>query len=177
MSPEAFSYPWYTKIPGTNKLEQGDIVFKCQIVEPTVKVEEDQLLNADVAEYNVIIMSQSCDIQEDKIKLVLVCPFFSLTDIGYHYPDYKSPSMKNKLRQGAVVGFHLLNKDEDNSIADYLVVDFKSVYAVPLNFLRNIASSREERLRLLPPYREHLSQAFARFFMRVGLPVDIPKFT
>jgi hypothetical protein len=24
-------------------------------------------------------------------------------------------------------------------------------------------------LRLLPPYREHLSQAFARFFMRVGL--------
>jgi hypothetical protein len=29
---------------------------------------------------------------------------------------------------------------------------------------------------LLPPYREHLSQAFARFFMRVGLPVDIPPF-
>lgn len=25
-------------------------------------------------------------------------------------------------------------------------------------------------LYLLPPYREHLSQAFARFFMRVGLP-------
>ena len=31
-------------------------------------------------------------------------------------------------------------------------------------------------LRLLPPYGEHLSQAFARFFMRVGLPVDIPPF-
>jgi hypothetical protein len=29
--------------------------------------------------------------------------------------------------------------------------------------------------RLLPPYREHLSQSFARYFMRVGLPVDIPK--
>jgi hypothetical protein len=25
-------------------------------------------------------------------------------------------------------------------------------------------------------YREHLSQAFARFFMRVGLPIDIQKF-
>ncbi len=32
------------------------------------------------------------------------------------------------------------------------------------------------RLRLLPPYREHLAQGFARFFMRVGLPVDIPAF-
>jgi hypothetical protein len=29
---------------------------------------------------------------------------------------------------------------------------------------------------LLPPYREHLSQAFARFFMRVGLPVEVPPF-
>ena len=26
-----------------------------------------------------------------------------------------------------------------------------------------------------PPYREHLAQAFARFFMRVGLPIDIPE--
>ena len=25
-------------------------------------------------------------------------------------------------------------------------------------------------------YREHLSQSFARFFMRVGLPVNIPPF-
>jgi hypothetical protein len=31
------------------------------------------------------------------------------------------------------------------------------------------------RLRLCPPYREHLAQAFARFFMRVGLPSDIPE--
>jgi hypothetical protein len=28
----------------------------------------------------------------------------------------------------------------------------------------------------MPPYREHLSQAFARYFMRVGLPSDIPSF-
>ena len=26
-----------------------------------------------------------------------------------------------------------------------------------------------------PEYREHLSQAFARYFMRVGLPVDIDR--
>jgi hypothetical protein len=31
------------------------------------------------------------------------------------------------------------------------------------------------RPQLLPPYREHLSQAFARFFMRVGLPTPVAK--
>jgi hypothetical protein len=35
----------------------------------------------------------------------------------------------------------------------------------------------KKRIRLLPPYREHLSQAFARHFMRVGLPSGIPQFT
>jgi len=27
------------------------------------------------------------------------------------------------------------------------------------------------------PYLEHLSQNFARYFMRVGLPSDLPDFT
>ncbi|MCD6491242.1 MAG: hypothetical protein J7K59_02995, partial [Candidatus Korarchaeota archaeon] len=59
---------------------------------------------------------------------------------------------------------------------DYLVVDFRSVYSVPFDFLLELAQKRDRGIRLLPPYREHLSQAFARFFMRVGLPVDIPPF-
>jgi hypothetical protein len=42
--------------------------------------------------------------------------------------------------------------------------------------VREFAHQMGDRLRLLPPYREHLSQAFARLFMRVGLPADIPPF-
>ncbi|MBE0478052.1 hypothetical protein IBX65_02895 [Candidatus Aerophobetes bacterium] len=58
----------------------------------------------------------------------------------------------------------------------YTVVDFRSVYSVAFDFIVELAEKRGKRLRLLPPYREHLSQAFARFFMRVGLPMDIPSF-
>jgi hypothetical protein len=54
------------------------------------------------------------------------------------------------------------------------VVDFHDVFTVPRSFLETLLESRRlRRLRLLPPYREHLSQAFARFFMRVGLPQPI----
>jgi hypothetical protein len=56
------------------------------------------------------------------------------------------------------------------------IVDFRRVYSLPLTFLRSRAGRTGERLRLLPPYREHMSQAFARYFMRVGLPQDIPAF-
>ncbi len=49
-------------------------------------------------------------------------------------------------------------------------------FGVKLTSLKDLAVRRSPRPRLLPPYREHLAQAFARFFMRVGLPVDIPAF-
>jgi hypothetical protein len=53
-------------------------------------------------------------------------------------------------------------------------VDFHEVFTLPRAFLeRQLAQRGQPRLRLLPPYREHLSQAFARFFMRVGLPTPV----
>ena len=83
----------------------------------------------------------------------------------------------NMARKGQVPGFHVLNKCElEGFKRDHRVVDFHRVHSLPLDFVRKIADELGERIRLQPPYREHLSQAFARFFMRVGLPVDIPEF-
>jgi hypothetical protein len=47
---------------------------------------------------------------------------------------------------------------------------------VSTDVVREVAAEQGDGIRLLPPYREHLAQAFARFFMRVALPVDIPDF-
>ncbi|MDD3860739.1 MAG: hypothetical protein PHW83_11115 [Bacteroidales bacterium] len=171
------AYPWYAQIDPTEPVQQGDFVLKCQIIQPKVEAKQaNKKLNAIVKEYDVIIMSQSCDLVAEKINLVLVCPFYTLTELGKIHSEYKSSSNKEKLRKGHVLGMHLLNECNINGITDFLVVDFKSVYAIPLPLLKQIVLSRNKRNRLLSPYREHLSQAFARFFMRVGLPVDIPVF-
>ncbi len=171
------NFKWYQKIDDTQGLQQGDFIYGCQIVHPSSEpIKENQTISAEIAEYDVVVMSQSCDLVAEKINLVLVCPFSTLTELGEAYSSYKSKDMKNKLREGQVVGYHLLNESQDDGIKDFLVVDFKSVYAVPLPYLKDIALAQSNRIRLLPPYREHLSQSFARFFMRVGLPVDIPAF-
>ncbi|MBM4033230.1 MAG: hypothetical protein FJ291_15815 [Planctomycetes bacterium] len=59
---------------------------------------------------------------------------------------------------------------------DYMLVSLRRVYSLSVPLVRRFAASIPARVRLCPPYREHLAQAFARFFMRVGLPVDIPDF-
>jgi hypothetical protein len=80
-------------------------------------------------------------------------------------------------RRGNLPGFHVLSACVlPGLVREVRVVDFRRVYSLPLPFMRKRATVSRPRLRLLPPYREHLSQAFARFFMRVGLPVDIPAF-
>ena len=60
--------------------------------------------------------------------------------------------------------------------SDVRVVDFRRVYSLPLEYFRAFAVRAGERVRLLPPYREHLAHALARFFMCVGLPIDIAPF-
>ena len=57
------------------------------------------------------------------------------------------------------------------------IADRKNFHVVIMSHqLKPLASSQKPSLRLLSPYREHLAQALARFYMRVGLPVDIPAF-
>jgi len=167
-------YPWYEVVEG-KELFQGDIIKSCPLVIPPSTMEDG--ISVDVIEYDVIVMSQSCDLIQKKLELVLVCPIWTLSEFENKNPTYKSPKMKESLRRGYLPGYHLLNKCEiDGFETDYLVVDFRSVYSVPFDFLVELTQKSGKRLRLLPPYREHLSQAFARFFMRVGLPVDIPPF-
>jgi hypothetical protein len=169
-------YPWYGLAKADEPLLQGDFVNSCPIVVPLAAIQSGRV-PAEVIEYDVVVMSQSCDLEQKNLDLVLVCPIWLLSEFEGRNPNYKSKKMKESLRRGYLPGYHLLDKCEIDSFqTDYLVVDFRNVYSVPFDLLANIAKRKGKRLRLLPPYREHLSQAFARFFMRVGLPVNIPSF-
>jgi hypothetical protein len=65
-------------------------------------------------------------------------------------------------------------KADDNM--DAHIVDFREIHSLPVLFLASHAGKLGRRWRLKPPYLEHFAQAFARFFMRVGLPSAIRKF-
>ena len=171
-------YIWYENITHSNKIEQGDFIPECPIVKPPVSIVVDAENEIEIDLIDSIILSQSCDLVNDKIQIVLVCPYFDLKVFVDNLPDgekSKKSISKNidNLKKGYLPGYHLLNKSEENQLDDYVVVDFRNVYGVHIDNLKSIAENFDNRIRLLPPYREHLSQAFARYFMRVGLPQDI----
>jgi len=174
-------YPWY-ELVNSEFLQQGDLIDSCPIAIPDSTINENAEVNFKVREFNIVIISQSCDLVirrngKPKLEFVVVCPIWSLDDFVETYPDYNSVERKEQLRRGYQPAFYLLNKCEiDGFSRDFLVVDFRQIISIPFNSLIDTISKKDRRLRLKIPYREHLSQAFARYFMRVGLPSNIPEF-
>jgi hypothetical protein len=173
------AYPWYNILYSEEDLQQGDFIQNCPIIIPSQLIEEGMSVETQIKLMNVVILTQSCDLAHSKIENILVCPYYS----GDYFldkalpPDKKENSKhRNKkldeIRRGLQPAYHLLNKQK-GIFEDYLVVDFKNVYGIHRSTLKSIIEKQKERIRLLPPYREHLSQSFARYFMRVGLPQDI----
>lgn len=172
-------YPWYSVVRQNEVLMQGDLIENCPVIIPPNTISEDNTPNIEINNFDVLILTQSCDLENGKITSVLVCPYFTLQEFGNHLNYVQSTVGKEQLRRGNLPGYHLLNKFDGLEAGlhdDFLVADFRNVYGVSLSFLEKFAQKKQKRLRLLSPYREHLSQALARYFMRVGLPSNIPEF-
>ena len=177
------NFKWYKIINSSDDITQGDIIGNCPIPIPNVAiykaiVEEKNEVDEpiEIKEADVIILSQACDIENEKVESLVMCPVWALKVLVNANEYFKSSNSRESLRQGKEPSYHLLNKYESKRIClDYSVVDFHQIYSAPKLFLKTFVNKQKNRLRLLPPYREHLSQAFARYFMRVGLPLDINK--
>ncbi len=171
-------YPWYDTVEGDD-LEQGDILESCPVFIPPSGLTSGALLDAtfEWEERNVIVLSQTCDMVKGREKLteVLLCPVWGRSELTRGY--LSTARGMEDARRGNLPAFHVIAACSNPGIErEVRVVEFSRVFSLPIDFVRAHARRMGDRARLLPPYREHLAQGFARFFMRIGLPVDIPAF-
>ena len=142
----------------------------------------------DAQRVNVIVMTQACDLEHAKVRNVVLCPLYNLSAYKAAWETAQkgqghNPTAKawkrycDDICEGAIWNLSLLNADDvGNLTIEHCVADFHEVFTLPRQVLESLLKARhKDRPQLLPPYREHLSQAFARFFMRVGLPTPVTK--
>jgi hypothetical protein len=164
-------YPWYGTTQGS-VLAQGDLLESCPLLSP-IENNQFERLRSDV-----LVLSQTCDLLNDKVQVVLVCPVFSLAELATSTELLRSKRGREELRRGNLPGYHLLDRCYiPGHESDFRVCDFRSLFGVHVSVAKAQAESMPSRIRLMPPYREHLAQAYARYIMRVGLPMDIPPFS
>jgi hypothetical protein len=170
-TPEPFGFPWY-QAGSWEALEQGDLLPDCPVLIPSVSL-FDSLLHAKTGDLmtvvseiqfvDLIVMSQSCDLLNEKIEQVLLCAHFPSSN--------QSKNVREEIRKERRPSLHMIEKCElAGHEFERRIVGFRTIYTLPKAFVTAFAAGLGLRLRLLSPYKEHLSQAFARYFMRVGLP-------
>lgn len=173
------AYPWW-ETTADDSLEQGDFLRDFEVAVPRRSTDGlEGTIEVEIQTFDLIVMTQTCDIAQNRVRSLLLCPWWDLwqfVETSKAKGENWGRDLREALRRGNLPGYHLLNDaTQDGLVIDVGVVDFHEVYTAPTEQVREFVNHQGPRLRLCPPYREHLAQAFARFFMRVGLPVDIPK--
>jgi len=168
---------WWTTVTST-ELRQGDLIQGClvPVVPGDWKPVPGSTSELDVQEQKLIIITQSCDLEQSKAPFVATCPVASYEEFNDAHKGFDKKKWE-QIRQGKFTYLHLL-ASTDNALDNLkcLIVDFREIFSLPISYVTEQAGRESNRNRLNSPYLEHMAQAFARFFMRVGLPSDIPKY-
>jgi hypothetical protein len=172
--------PVWEKVTG-GVLNQGDLLRGIAV--PVIQsnfpdLDENDTAPINVGTADVIIVSQSCDLEQRKIPFVVAANVSSLDKFEQVDPKFKTD--KGRWRQvalGRQEALHMLHglQGESGPARGCLVVDFRIISSLPLDYVEAFAADAGERWRLQSPYVENLSQAIGRFFMRVALPHNLPK--
>jgi len=167
-------YPWYRPVTD-GSLEQGDILFDLPFVSVVSSYDEILQSTADfeIVYYDAIVLTQSCDLEAGKVDHVVLAPFFSRDELARTFKGLEKSDGERQVQRGRWESLYLLPPCQMDGIEfGRRIVNFRQVIALPFEIVAEHARRQDQRIRFCPPYREHLAQGFARFFMRIGFPLD-----
>ena len=156
---------WYYKVSLTDKIQQGQILLGCPI--QVTEFENDEIISST---YNidVIVLTQSCDLANGKVENVVVAELIDIPVTGMKKQDRNTIKQINDNNRPR---YHLIKSYCDDKFnMEAKLVDFGSIYTIPINYLSLVRKSIGDSIALKSPYREFVSQRFGSFFARIGLP-------
>ncbi|MZP30582.1 hypothetical protein GTO91_12745 [Heliobacterium undosum] len=177
---------WYNEIPSSTPLAQGDILFSCSIYKPKFvsinkeNIEESEV-ELDLYRQNVVILSQACDLEQGKLNEILVASVYDIQTLPIRIKKDATKEEIINQRWSTVKeilsdkrpNFYIMGKhDSENQKlhTTYLIVDFSTLFTIPLTVLDVIREIHGPRLQLNVPHRELLNQKYAGFISRIGIP-------
>ncbi|BBX33928.1 hypothetical protein MMAG44476_36431 [Mycolicibacterium mageritense DSM 44476 = CIP 104973] len=152
----------------TSELLQGTVLRAVRVYEETAE-STDEAPEVRPQELDVIVLTQSCDIAKQSQRQLLVAEVQQYSDMVKERAGTESAkdSYKRSLIRNTAVSDMLLPPCALLGITDYLIVNFRELHTI---FKHRVCTADSGFVSLASPFREHLSQHYASFTMRVGLP-------
>jgi hypothetical protein len=182
----------YIRVSNPGMLEQGDIIRYCPDAKPIIIDVKNKSVIFDFNEFNTVVLSQSCDIDKNKIERVLLCPIWKVNDYFRHLRvryekdlEYRAKyasdddfvnqmkSLLGNVYTGKVNGLQLLKENVEDTKLEPYIVDFGNIYSLPCSFIKSTVLNdprNSDRIRLVPEFRVDLQAKFFAFLARGALP-------
>lgn len=158
--------PWWKFVSGRN-LAQGDLLPDYLLpvfVAPTTSQSSDDSQEVSVLTQKLIVVTQSCDLENKKVQFVALCPIHTLEEFATQNHQFQKSRNWETVRKGQRPALHMIASPESPEInTQSLAVDFGHIVSLPIDYLEDHAAAIGDRWRLESPFLEHYSQAFARF--------------
>lgn len=177
---------------GDTRICQGDIIRDVAFIEDVLSTGE-QIEVKRIIFPLAIVLTQDCDLEQDyfvrfpsearpvkdqdkKLLSVLVAPLYNVEHLkeGEHLSklSLKMQKIDSKrlriIKSNQTPRYHFLEFPDDTAVADS-VIDFKHYFSVNVEYLRR-AKGKRFVCKVSELFREDISQRFASFLSRIGLP-------
>ena len=174
---------WWTAATGQGH-EQGDLFRDLPVVHvDDVDLDGGPTVRTRIQTIDAIIITQTCDLENAKIRNILLARVlswaeFSAAQYAAGNTAVRSSAFRRNLIRGDIPPLTLLHERVAQPRLAWSIVDFRELHIIDRNVIDAFVTQpgHRRRLRLTSPYREHFAQAFARFYMRVGLPHEAGPF-
>jgi hypothetical protein len=201
---------WWKKVNveeiENHTIMQGEYLSDCMIpiIPPDFDSRCDNSGNIPKVDFDIdildlIVVTQSCDLENGKVEFVLLCPIYLISEYKKECSDFfgcqdlkkdlenaktdehvekikkaienKENKKMEEIRKGKYGNLFLLGSTETPENKETcLVVDFSQVHTLPIGYLMRHAKALDLRWRLKSPHLEYFSHGFGNRFTRVALP-------
>ncbi|MEZ2278875.1 MAG: hypothetical protein ACBR12_18395 [Microcoleus sp.] len=139
--------PFWVQV-NESTLRQGDYLPGCLVLIPVFdpinfgKNSEIQDVQIELNELDLIILTQSCDLDSKKVAQVVLCAIYPISEFEENNEAFKKKGKWNEVLRGRIEGLHLLASpaNPDNN-KEALVVDFREIQTLPYEYVLKHASN------------------------------------
>ncbi|HBD93577.1 MAG TPA: hypothetical protein DC057_05345 [Spirochaetia bacterium] len=175
----------------STRINQGDIFKNIPFIEKYF--ENDGKFELGIIDFpHIYILTQDCDLEQnsnERIKnssgesskldkyliSILVAPIYNVQHVfdGNHLEflgitsERHNSSQREKIKQNQNQRYHYIELSDNLNLSP-LVIDFKHYFSITLDTLEEKLENRECQVEAI--YRESISQRFAFYLSRIGLP-------
>ncbi|MGO9918842.1 MAG: hypothetical protein ACLQIB_29610 [Isosphaeraceae bacterium] len=156
--------------PDPTDLSQGDILDDCPILiwklaPPPLDLDVPPVVRV----IRVVVLTQACDLAQDKTTRVVVAPVHEAAELVAR-SILKAGAIRDQVRRGQVFGWYFLPAASAPINLAESIVDLRELHTIERHTLEYLVSAGKRVCRIRTPWREHLAQHFGTTYTRIALP-------